>query len=83
MNEGDNYPDGTNVGEVTRNLDRQSFFDRLDDAKVEVVQAMAGPLAECLPFPGIGYATRLESERKRHERRDRCPEVRTGAAHDR
>ncbi len=46
---GDHIADGVTAGQVTRNLDRPSFFGRLEAAKLEVIQAIAGPIAECLP----------------------------------
>lgn len=51
--EGETFADGTPIGEVTRNLDKPSFFGRLEDAKIEAIQAMVGPVAECLPYPGM------------------------------
>lgn len=53
--ESDTLPDGTIIGEVTRSsiVDKPSFFGKLNAAKDEVVQAMAGPLAECLPYAGM------------------------------
>jgi hypothetical protein len=51
----DPVPQDVELGQLTRitPINKLGFFGKLDEAKTEAVQAFAGPLAECLAYPGM------------------------------
>ncbi len=50
---GNSFPHGEKMGEVTRNFHLPNLHGHLDEAKMHVIQALAGPFGECLPYPGM------------------------------
>jgi hypothetical protein len=48
-------PQNTPLGQLTRTttVNKPDVAGKLTDAKVEAVQALAGPIAECLVYPGM------------------------------
>ena len=53
--ETDTFPDGVNIGEMTRPepIHKPKFAGKLEEAKVEAIESFAGPIAEVLPWPDL------------------------------
>jgi len=51
----DPVPQNVPLGQLTRTtpVNKPDFAGKLLEAKVEAVQALSGPIAECLPYPGM------------------------------
>ena len=51
--ENEPIPQGAKLGELTRNppIQKAAFAGTLEEAKKEAIQALAGPIAECLAYP--------------------------------
>src|SRR5262249_1668235 len=41
------------LGQVTRTLHKPDFIGKLEEAKAQVVQMLAGPFGECLAYPEL------------------------------
>src|SRR5258706_92573 len=51
----DPVPQNVELGQLTRvtPINKPDFVGKVDKAKVEAIQAFAGPIAECLAYPGM------------------------------
>jgi hypothetical protein len=45
--------DGMQLGQVVRDVEKSSFAGKIEEAKRQVVQMLAGPHAETLAYPGL------------------------------